>query len=103
MVGPATGHLHDPRRIRLLRDVGSLREPQLPLRSLPLALLCARAVRGSRACMVRSASRVVARLASLLPRAPDPPLPGPLSLHLLLLSRRLLQGVLGRPAELRGR
>ena len=31
------------------------------------------------------------------------PFPGSVSVHLLLLSRRLLQGVLGRSGELRGR
>ena len=42
-------------------------------------------------------------LAAVLAGAADPAVPGWLPLHLLLLPRRLLQGVLGRPAVLRRR
>ena len=46
---------------------------------------------------------VVARLAAVLAGAADPAVSRPLPLHLLLLPRRLLQGVLGRPAGVRRR
>ena len=42
-------------------------------------------------------------VAAVLAGAADPAVPGPLPLHLLLLPRRLLQGVLGRPAVVRRR
>ena len=42
-------------------------------------------------------------LAALFAGAADSAVPRPLPIHLLLLSRRLLQGVLGRSAGLRGR
>src|SRR5574338_1165764 len=53
--------------------------------------------------MVRPETWLVAGLASVLASASDPSLPGAVSLHLLLLSRRVLQGVLGRPTVLCGR
>ena len=46
---------------------------------------------------------VVARLAAVLPGHSDPLGPGRIPLHLLLLSRRILQGVLGRSTRLRRR
>ena len=48
--------------------------------------------------MVRGAAGVVAGLLAVLAGAVDSSVSRPLSLHLLLLSRRVLQSVLGRPA-----
>ena len=45
----------------------------------------------------------LARVAAVLAGAPDPAVPGALPVHLLLLPRRLLQGVLGRSAVVRRR
>ena len=57
----------------------------------------------SPACLVRPQAGLVARPAAVLAGAADPAVPRPLPLHLLLLPRRLLQGVLGRSAGVRGR
>ena len=53
--------------------------------------------------LVRAEAGLVAGVAAVLAGAADPAVPGALPAHLLLLPRRLLQGVLGRPAGLRGR
>ena len=53
--------------------------------------------------VVRAEARLVAGVAAVLAGAPDPAVPRPLPLHLLLLPRRLLQGVLGRSAVVRRR
>src|SRR5215210_6047579 len=103
MVGAAGRHLHDSRRLRRLRDLGSLSEPELLVRPLPVAVLRSRAVREFAARLVRPEAGMVARLAPIFAGAAHPSVPRPLSLHLLLLSRRVLQGLLGRSAELRGR
>src|SRR5687767_5533829 len=52
--------------------------------------------------MVRSAARLVAGVRAVLRRAADPAVPAALPRDLLLLSRRLLQGLLGRSAVVRG-
>src|SRR4029450_8534611 len=86
------------RGIRRLRDVGRLPGPQLSLRQLPVALLLARALPPVAARLVRAAALRPAGVAALLAGAPHPLGAGRLPHDLLLLSRRLLQGVLGRPA-----
>ena len=58
---------------------------------------------GVAARLVRAQARLVAGLAALFARAADPLGAGRFPLHLLLLSRRLLQGVLGRSAVLHRR
>src|SRR5688500_678922 len=103
MVGPAARRLHDPRCLRRLRHVGRLPERILHLRTVSLSLLRPRAVRRLAPRVVRSEARLVAGLASLLPGAADPSLPGTVPLHLLLLSGRILQGILGGPPDVRRR
>ena len=76
----------------------------LLLRQLPLAVLLAGAVRRLAARVVRARSRRGGRRS--LPFSPALlilPFPAAVPLHLLLLPRRLLQGVLGRSAGLRRR
>ena len=72
---------------------------------VPLAVLLAGAVRPVAARVVRRTGQagLVAVVAAVLAGVADPLGPGRLPLHLLLLPRRLLQGVLGRPAGLRRR
>ena len=62
-----------------------------------------RAVRRLAARVVRTQAGLVAGVAGLLAGAADPAVPRPLPGDLLLLPRRVLQGVLGRPAGLRRR
>src|SRR6266852_2054478 len=100
LVGAARGGLPHPLRVRGLCDVGCPPRPALYVWPLSLALLLARAVRGLAPRLVRAEAGVVARLARVFPGPADPPVPGPLPAHLLLLPRRLLQGVLGGPARL---
>src|SRR5262249_2513979 len=71
--------------------------------AVPLAVLLARAVRRLASRLVRPQARLVAGLAAVLARAPDPSFPRAVPRHLLLLPRRLLQSVLGRSAGLHGR
>ena len=75
----------------------------LHLRSLPLAVLFAGAVRRSPHAWFGPKPGMVAGLLPFSPALLILWAPGRLPLHLLLLPRRLLQGVLGRPARLRGR
>src|SRR3546814_13668829 len=53
--------------------------------------------------LVRTASGLVAAVAALFARAPHPAHSGALPADVLLLPRRVLQGVLGRSAVVRGR
>src|SRR5690606_36212584 len=102
MVAPAGRGLPRVERLHRLLHLGRVPGRALQLRQLPLALLLARALRGLRPRLVRSPPGMVARLASLLARVPDPVGARRLPAHLLLLPRRLLQGVPCRSAELRG-
>src|SRR6185503_18400013 len=103
VVGAATRRLRHPLIIRRLRHLGCVAGRSLHLRAVPVALLLAGAVRQLTACLVRTQARVVAALAGVLPRPPDLAVPGTVQADLLLLPRRLLQGVLGRSAGLRRR
>ena len=101
LVGAAGGDLHHPRELRRLRHLGRVPERVLPLGPVPVALLLARTVRRLAARVVRAQARLVAGAAAVQPGAAHPPLSRALPLYLLLLPRRVLQGVLGRPAQLR--
>src|SRR5688572_27326338 len=100
MVGSTGGHLPHPWSVRRLRNLGSVPEPELHLRSISLTVLRARAVRRLAARVVRAQARMVAGVASFLSCPADSPLPRSVPVHVLLLSRSVLQGVLGRSAEL---
>src|SRR5690348_4118963 len=101
MVAPATCRLHDPRRLRRLCDVGRIPKRALHLRAVPIAVLLAGAVGRSPHGVVRRETRLVAGPAAVLAGADHPAVSRPVPLHLLLLSRRILQGLLGRSAKLR--
>src|SRR5688572_32252052 len=103
MVGAAGGRLRCLVGIPRLRHLGCLSERPLRIRSLPLAVLFAAAARRLAACLVRSAAGRVAVVRAVLAGAPDPSVSRALPRHLLLLSRRVLQGVLGRPAGVQRR
>src|SRR5688572_12392957 len=89
-------HLH------CLFHLGGVAGRTLPVRPVPLAVLRARVARRSGTCLVRRETVLVPSLASLLRGYADPVGSRRLSLHVLLLSRRLLQGVLGRSTRLHG-
>ena len=102
LVGAAGGDLHRPRELRRLRHLGGVPERALHLRPVPVALLLAGDVR--RLAPRAGSGRKPGWWPGWLPFSPGPahpPVPGALPLHLLLLPRRLLQGVLGGPAHLR--
>src|SRR4029453_9413617 len=89
--------------LRRVLYVGGVPGRALHLRSVPVAVLLARALRRLAACVVRPEARLVACVAAVLPGPADPAVSGALPAHLLLLSRGLLQSVLGRPALVRRR
>src|SRR4051812_20671404 len=101
MVAAATRRFSDPWRIRRLRNLGGVSERALHVWAVFIAVLFARGFRRSKDSVVRRETRLVAWAASVLARSDHSAIPGTLPVHLLLLSRRVLQGVLGRSAELR--
>src|SRR4029079_17074900 len=103
MVVNSGSRFHDPVGLRGLRDLGSVPERALHVRPLPVAVLLAGDLRRLAACVVRPKAGLLAVVAALFAGADHPALPGTLPVHLLLLPRRVLQGVLGRPAVLRRR
>src|SRR5262245_17427487 len=103
VVGAAVGRLRGVDRVHRLLDVGGVPGGALHLRPVPVAVLLAGAVGPLGAQLVRAQAGLVARLADLLLGPLDPVGPGRVPLHLLLLPRGVLQSVLGRPPELRGR
>src|SRR5262245_54530677 len=102
MVGSTGSRFRDPVVLCRLRNLGRVSERPLHLRALPLALLRPRNLRLFAPCLVRTEAWLVARMASVLSSATDPAVPGTLPVHVLLLSRRVLQSLLGRPAIVRG-
>src|SRR5262245_64727062 len=103
VVGHAAGDVPRALGLRRVRHLGRVPERALHLRSLPVAVLLARAIRRLAARLVRREAGRRAAVAAVLARAADPALSGPLPSHLLLLPWRVLQGVLGRSALVRGR
>src|SRR5260370_15899593 len=102
LVAAAVGRLSCPHHIyRVCHLVGISGQP-LHLRSVPVAVLFAGNLWRLGACLVPGAD-LVAGLAGVLPGSVDPGRAGRLPPDLLLLSRRVLQSVLGRPAVVRGR
>src|SRR5215216_6780856 len=101
MVAAATRRFHDPDLVRGLRDLGRVSKWPLHVWPVSLAVLLARDLRRLTTRVVRSAARLVAETAAVLTGIDHPAVPGPVSSHVLLLSRRVLQGVLGGSAELR--
>src|SRR5262249_18281040 len=73
------------------------------LRPVSLALLFAGALRRFAACVARAQTGLVAGAAALLAGADHPAVPRFVPGDVLLLSGRVLQGVLGRSTELRRR
>ena len=95
MVGAAARGISWTRRVCHLLDLGGLSGTKLLFRSLSLAFLFAGDFRPFATRVVWAEAGLVAGLADFFARAPRPLGPGRFSAHLLLLSRRLLQSVLG--------
>src|SRR4051812_46140903 len=103
MVGPAARGLRDPVVLHRLHHVGAAPGSQLYVRAVSLAPVFAGAVGLLPTRVVRPGPAVLAQLAAVFAGDADPALSGVLPLHLLLLPRGVLQGLLGRPAQLRRR
>ena len=104
VVGSACRGLPRLHVVHRVFDVGRLPERALHVRPLSLAVLFAGAVRRFAARAPGTEARLVAGVAAVLAGADHPPVPRALPRHLLLLPRRVLQGVLGRSARVcRGR
>src|SRR5207249_2953074 len=86
-----------------LCDVGSVPGGALHLRALPFAVLLTGPLRRRSSQLVRATARILAGVAPVLAGAGDSSDSGAVPADLLLLSRRLLQSVLGRPAVVHGR
>src|SRR5439155_20900198 len=98
---PAPPRFSGPLRVHPLFTLRGVSRQPLPIRSLSLALLFTRSAR-------RRAARLVWRTAPMDTgvghrRHADPLGAGRIPAHLLLLSRSLLQSILGGPAFLHGR
>src|SRR5882672_9538257 len=101
LVGAAAPHRRRSRHVRGLHHLGGPPGRALPIWKLSVPLLLARALRiGPR--LVRAAPRMVAGMAGLLAGPGHPLGARRLPSDLLLLPGRLLQGLLGRPALVRG-
>src|SRR4051812_35676930 len=103
MVASATRRLSHPWRVRRLRHLGRISKRALHIWPVSLALLFAGDLGRFPARVAGAEAGVVARPSAVLAGAPDPSISRPVSIYLLLLSRGVLQGVLGGSAELRGR
>src|SRR5712692_5245843 len=102
VVGAAAAHLRRFDGLHRLFHLGGISRGALLRWTLPFPVLLARAFRRVAAQLVWAQTGLVARWAAFFARAPDPVGARPVSPHLLLLSRRVLQIVLGRPARLHG-
>src|SRR5438105_9857294 len=101
LVGPAVADVPRSLRVRGLRHLGGIPGDALHVWSIPVAVLFARVVRRLPAQLVRTQALVVARVVALLAGAARPLGTGRVPVDLLLLPRRVLQGVLGRSAVVR--
>ena len=102
LVASAARRLPRPLYVRRVRDVGGLSRRSLHVRPVPLPLLLSRALRQLTSQLVRLEAGELARVAAVLAGAADPADPRPVPIHVLLLSRRVLQSVLERSAVLHG-
>src|SRR5947209_4336311 len=103
MVAAATRRIHHLDRLRRLRDVGGIPERALHVWAVSLAILLARDLRRSEDRLVRREAGVVAWATPVLAGADHPPVSRAVSFYVLLLSRRVLQSILGGSDELRSR
>src|SRR5438067_632030 len=95
---PAGGRVRRPLDVSGLCDVGGVSVRSLHVRPVPLAVLLAGDSRVVTSQLVRPEARGVAGVAAVLAGPLHPADPGVLPAHVLLLPRRLLQGVLGGSA-----
>src|SRR5712691_4193625 len=102
MVGAAPAGLSGTGDVRRLLDVGGVSRDVLLQGAVSLALLFAVALRRA-ARMVWGEAALVSRLAAVVGGAVDLVGARRISLHLLLLPRRVLQSLLGRSALMRRR
>src|SRR5579872_5618180 len=98
LVGTADGRGHRAGIVHRVRHVGRLSERPLYIRPVSLAVLFAGDLRQFAARDLRSEAWMVAGLASVLARTHHPALSRTLPRDVLLLSRRVLQGDVGRSA-----
>src|SRR5215472_16595606 len=103
MVALSHGHPHRTGRVPDVCQLGGVAERPLLVRTLYFALLFARVVRQPAARALWAEARLVSEIPSLLAGSPHPLDPRPVPRHVLLLPRRLLQIVLGRPPGVRSR
>src|SRR5258708_1622917 len=103
LVDPAAGGCSRVIDVHRLFPVGGLSGQSLRIRALPVAVLLAVAVRRQPSPLVLAEARLGAWRAAVFRGALHPLGAGRIPLHLLLLPRRLLQGVLAGSARLHGR
>src|SRR5438067_2125598 len=101
MVAPATRRFSHSWWVCGVRDVGRVSERSLHVRPISVAILFAGDLWRSAHVVVRRKAWVVAGVAPVFPGADHPAVSRPVSFYVLLLSRRILQSVLGGSAELR--
>src|SRR5678815_130057 len=102
VVGRTDDRVHGLRRLCCVCDVGGVPERALHLRPVSFPVLLARAVGILSPRVVRTETGLVAGARAVLAGAADPAVPRSVSLHLLLLPRCLLQGVLDGPGVVHG-
>src|SRR2546423_928414 len=102
LVGAAGLGFSWPERVRRLFDVGGASGQALLFRALPIAVLFARDLWLFVSQSLRTEAGLVARLAIFFAFDVDSLGAGFISFNLLLLSRRLLQSLLGRSCVVRG-
>src|SRR5262245_41539095 len=86
-----------------VRNLGRVSERQLREWSLPVSVLFTGDLGRLTARDLRTKARVVAGMAAVFTGIADPSISRTVPVHLLLLPRRVLQGVLGRSTGMCGR